>query len=76
MKYRVAQKLTLKKLNQEVTVKHVTPYHEEGDPNAVVTVELKSGAIVNVPVAIQDDYLTTDPPKKMRIWPLTRASSK
>lgn len=75
MKYKVDQELTYKPLNQRVKVSHVTPYHEEADPNAFVTVELKSGDLRSVPVAVQDDYLTTDPPKK-RIWPLTRAASK
>ncbi|MCB0541911.1 MAG: hypothetical protein KDC70_00250 [Saprospiraceae bacterium] len=46
------------------TVVHVTPYHEDGDPNAFVTVELDGGDLRNVPVAIQHRYLATEEPKK------------
>ena len=74
-KYQEGNILTYKPLNQTCTVVNVTPYHESSDPHAFVTVELKNGDLRSVPVAKQDKYLTTDPPKKLRIWPLTKASA-
>ncbi len=45
-------------------VMHVTPYHEEGDKSAFVTVELTDGDIRTIPVALQDKYLALDAPKQ------------
>jgi len=41
-------------------VVHVTPYHENDDPHAFVTVQFPDGNLCNVPVAIQDEYLATE----------------
>lgn len=65
MKYKKGQEITHKRLNVRVKVVHVTPYHDDADQHAVVTVELKNGDLRSIPVAIQDDYLTTDPPKPL-----------
>lgn len=64
MKYKKGQLLTYKPLNQRVTVVHVTPYHESGDEHALVIVRKYTGDLMPVPVAIQDEYLTLDPPRK------------
>lgn len=64
MKYRIGQKPTYKPLNQTVTVVHVTPYHDDADKYAVVYVRKATGEILPVPVAVQDEYLTLDPPRK------------
>ena len=73
MKYKKGQQITLKPLNQIVTVVHVTPYHDADDQHAVVTVCTKQNSLINIPVAIQDDYLTIDSPKKVtKWWPLSR----
>jgi hypothetical protein len=72
-KYRVGQELTYKPLNQRVIVAHVTPYHESEDPHAKVTIRLKSGDLRDVPVLIQEDYLTVEAPLPMfKKWPLPK----
>lgn len=72
-KYKVGQKLTYKPLNAVVTVAHVTPYHADDDQHAAVTVRLANGDLRTVPVAIQDDVLTTDAPKP--VGPIRRLTS-
>ena len=73
MKYHIGDTPTYIPLNQIVTVVNVTPYHESDDPHAFVTVELKSGDLRTIPVARQDKYLTSQPPKKVtKWWPLSR----
>lgn len=64
MKYKADQILTYIPKNQRVTVVHVTPYHEDGDPDAFVTVQLADGDLRSIPVALQDRFLTVAPPKK------------
>lgn len=72
-KYQVDQELTFKPLNQRVKVVHVTPYHEDGDQNAFVTVELRSKDLRSVPVKIQDRYLTEEKPLlPWKKWPLPK----
>lgn len=63
-KYKVGDELTYKSSNQRVKVIHTTL--KAGAVNAAeafVTIRTKQNSIINVPVAVQDDYLTTDPPK-------------
>lgn len=74
VKYKVGQKLTHIHLNQEVTVVHSTL--KPGGVNyeeAFVTVRTKQNTLIPIPVEIQDDYLTTAPPKpKWKLWPLAK----
>lgn len=73
MKYRIGDTPTYIPLNQTATVVNVTPYHESDDPHAFVTIELKSGDLRNIPVARQEKYLTSEPPKKVtKWWPLSK----
>ncbi len=67
-KYHKGDVLTLLPLNEPVTVIHSTL--KGGGVNAeeaVVFVETQDGFPVAVPVAVQDRYLTTDPPKKVPV---------
>lgn len=64
--YKPGQKLTYLPHNQQVEVIHNTL--KAGGVNsdeAVVFVKNKTGFILAVPVAVQDTYLTTAPPKKL-----------
>ena len=45
-------------------VVHVTPFYENDDPHAFYTVELPNSDLRNVPVALADQYLTEEEPKK------------
>ena len=47
---------------QPCLVKHVTPYYEEGDAHAMITVEFTDNDVRTIPVAIQDIYLATEVP--------------
>jgi len=78
MKYKVNQEVTYKPLNQRARVTHVTPYHEDGDPHAMITIELlKNNDARTFGVAVQDRYITTEPVKSFfGRWPLTPAASK
>lgn len=74
-KYKVGDELTYKSSNQRVKVIHTTL--KAGAVNAAeafVTIRTKQNSIINVPVAVQDDYLTTDPPKSYAQgkWPLPK----
>ena len=61
----------------EVTVIHNTLAAGGVNANdAVVTVVSKQGTLTNVPVAVQDEYLTTTKFNKFRLWPLGRSASK
>lgn len=62
MKPKVNDVLTFKPLNQRVTVAHVTPYHDENDPTAMVTVRLRSGDLRTIPVALVSQVLTNAAP--------------
>lgn len=54
---------------QPCLVKHVTPYYEEGDPHAMITVEFTDNDVRTIPVAIQDIYLATDTPPEAKPRP-------
>lgn len=74
-KYHVGDELTYKPGNARVKVIHNTL--KAGGANAdeaTVWVETKAGTPISVPVAQQDRYLTTDPPKGIfqGRWPLPR----
>jgi len=65
MKHKIGTQLFFRPLGyMACTVVHVTPYHEDGDPHAFVTVELNGGDICTIPVAVQDDYLALEAPKQ------------
>lgn len=77
VRYKPGQTLTLLPLEVEVTVKHNTL--AAGGVNydeAVVTVAKKTGELVSVPVAIQDDYLTTRKPAPRRRWLLGQKATR
>lgn len=63
-KYHKGEVLTLIFLNESVTVMHNTlKGGAVNEDEATVFVETKDGVPVAIPVAIQDRYLTTAPPK-------------
>lgn len=75
IKYKPGQQLTHKPTNSVVTVVHNSL--KPGGVNeheAVVTVRTKQNSLISVPVDIQDQYLTTEPPKKgfLAKWPLPK----
>lgn len=75
IKYKKGQKLTYKPGNAVVTVIHNTL--NAGGVNAeeaTVWIETKQGSPIAIPVAEQDRYLTTEPPKKgfLAKWPLPK----
>lgn len=76
MKYKENQEITYIPLNQRVVVEHVTPYHDADDQHATVTVRLRSGDLRTVPVAKQEKYLTTDPPKPRLRWLLGKTATR
>ncbi len=55
--------LTFIPANILVTVVHVPKYHDAGDSNAVIIVQMLSGHTMPVPVSKLDKYLTEAPPK-------------
>lgn len=66
MNLTVGTKLTLKAINQVVTIVHesIAP----GGTNiatAYITVETKKGVPYTIPAALAEKYLTTDPPVKI-----------
>lgn len=74
-KYKVGDELTYKPINQRVKVIHNTL--KAGAVNAAeafVTIRTKQNSIINVPVAVQEDYLTTESPKSYAQgkWPLPK----
>lgn len=67
-KYHKGEVLTLLSINESVTVMHNTlKGGAVNEDEATVFVETKDGFPVAVPVALQDRYLTTAPPKKEAI---------
>lgn len=73
MKYKKDQPVTYIPLNRRAVVEHVTPYHDADDQHAAVTIRLDTGDIRTIPVAVQEKYLTTEPPKpKWKLWPLSK----
>lgn len=74
-KYHVGDELTYKTSNQRVKVIHTTL--KAGAVNAdeaFVTIRTKQNTPITIPVAVQDDYLTTEPPKGIFAgrWPLPK----
>lgn len=77
MKYKVDQPVTFLPLKKRAQVVHVTPYHDSADQHATVTIKfLDSSDTRTIPVAVQDQFLSTEPPKSFKFWPLGRSSSK
>lgn len=75
IKYRKGQTLTYKPGNAVVTVTHNTLKPGGGNADeATVWIETKAGTPISIPVAEQDRYLTTEPPKKgfLAKWPLPK----
>lgn len=77
--YKKGQTLTYIPLNQRCVVVHnsLGPGGTNAD-QAYVTVVLKDGMMLNVPVAVQDEYLTVRPPKqnvKKSPWVLPSAGT-
>jgi hypothetical protein len=75
--YKPGQKLTYLPHNKSVEVIHNTL--KAGGVNsdeAVVFVKNSTGFILAVPVAVQDKYLTTAPPKKLAPVKKTVAAKK
>lgn len=64
-KLKAGQKVTYKPHNAQVTVIHVTPYHDDADQHAVNYIKTANGIIMPIPVPVQDEYLTTAPPVKV-----------
>lgn len=74
VKYKPGQQLTYKPSNSVVTVVHnsLKP-GAVNEHEAFVTVRTKQNTLINVPVDIQDDYLTTEAPKPpVKKWPLSK----
>lgn len=65
-KYKVGQELTYLPSRSKCKVVHVTPYHDSEDQHAMITVELSNGDTRTFAVAVQDDYLSTQPAQRPR----------
>lgn len=61
--YQKGETLTYLPLNQAVTVVHNSSLPGQTRGTDAVTIRLKNGYLITVPEAVQDEYLTRNPPK-------------